>query len=65
MSDLSPTLCQLEETIILVIERAIFTNELSLSINLGLPALNTKMNRGINLKVNKLSALQSPQAMCL
>lgn len=33
-SDLSPTHCQLEETIILVIERVIFTNELSLSINL-------------------------------
>lgn len=37
-SDLSLTHCQPEETIILVIKRVIFTNELSLSINLRFSA---------------------------
>jgi hypothetical protein len=39
------TLCRLEETIILVTEKAMFTNELSLSISLGFPELNTKIEQ--------------------
>lgn len=51
--DLSLTLCRLEETIILVTERAMFTNELSLSISLGFPALNKKKNQQENKSVSE------------